>query len=96
MSEQAQPSGGLRKSGFRVLAIIAVACVIVLALVLPMGKLRQHPLHLKTCLTVADDLRTGAPVRISGVEVGSVRKGSSQAGRPRVPNHGRNGIANWI
>ena len=85
MSEQAQPSGGSRKSGRRVLAIVAVPFVIVLAWVLQIGKLRPHPLHLKTCLTVADDLRTGAPVRISGVEVGSVRKVQVRPGDHACP-----------
>jgi ABC-type transporter Mla subunit MlaD len=74
VSEQAQPAAGSRKSWLRVSAIVAIPFVILLALMLPIGKWRQRPLHLKTCLTVADDLRSGASVRISGVEVGIVRK----------------------
>ena len=74
MTEQTQAAAGPKWSGLRVLAAIAVPLVIVLAVMLRLGKLRQHPLHLKTCLTVADSLRTGAEVRISGVEVGIVRK----------------------
>ena len=74
MNEQTQQIFGSKKSGYRVMAIIAIPSVIVLALMLPIGKLRQHPLHLKTCLTVADSLRAGAQARISGVEVGTVRR----------------------
>ena len=85
MSEQDQPTGASRKSGFRVLAIISIPLVIVLVLILPMGRLRQHSLHLKTCLTVADNLRTGASVRISGVEVGNVPKIQVRPGDQACP-----------
>lgn len=72
MSEQS--NAGLKRPGFRVLAIAAVPLVILLALVVPLARPGQHPLHLKTCLTVTDRLRPGAEVRISGIVVGSVTK----------------------
>ncbi len=59
------------RSALRVLTLIAVP--LLLMLILPLGRLRGHRLHLKTCLQTADELREGAPLRISGVEVGSVR-----------------------
>lgn len=71
MSDQA--NADLKRPGFRVLAMAAVPMVILLALVVPLTRPGQHPLHLKTCLTVTDRLRPGAKVRISGVLVGSVR-----------------------
>jgi len=58
-------------SGVRVLALISLPLLLIF--ILPIGRLRGHRLHLKTCLQKADELREGAPVRISGVEVGIVR-----------------------
>lgn len=73
MSGQTPPIG-LKHSGLRVLAITVVPVIILLALVMPLTRPGQHPLHLKTCLAIADSLRVGAGVRISGVVVGTVRK----------------------
>ena len=56
----------------RVIAVIAVPLLSIL--VLPVSKIRQCRVHLKTCLQNADALRNGAAVRISGVEVGRVRR----------------------
>ncbi len=54
--------------------MVAIPLAILLALISPFARPGQHPLHLKTCLTVTDRLRKGAEVRISGVVVGTVRK----------------------
>ena len=62
----------VRGHAVRVIAVIAVPLLLILFL--PFSKIRQHRVHLKTCLQNADALRNGAAVRISGVEVGRVRR----------------------
>ena len=57
------------KSGLRVLILIVVPLLLIA--LLPIGSFRQNHLRLKTCLQSANYLRSGAVVRISGVEVGS-------------------------
>ena len=59
------------RSALRVLRLIALPLLLIL--VLPLMRFHTHNFHLRTCLQKADGLRKGAPVRISGVEVGIVR-----------------------
>jgi len=65
-----QPQTAVR-SALRVLGLIALPLLLIL--VLPLMRFHTHSFHLKTCLQKADGLRKGAPVLISGVEVGIVR-----------------------
>jgi ABC-type transporter Mla subunit MlaD len=79
VNEQTKPSGDLKRPGLRVLMIMAIPLAILLALIMPLTRPGQHPLHLKTCLMTTDRLRKGAEVRISGVVVGTVQKIQVQA-----------------
>jgi len=64
--------------------IIGIAALVVLAIFVGLFKPERHNLHVRCYFQNAEGLKTGATVRVAGVDVGSV---TSVRARPDQPEH---------
>lgn len=75
----------MRRRVLRIVLVVAIAAAILFLLVTPLRRLRYHRREVRVYFQDAQGLRAGAPVRMAGVDIGSIASVRVRPERPETP-----------